>query len=131
MLSHEKCSCGRTLVKMAKPQGRSDDMLIIRGVNVFPSQIESVLLSFSETTPNYMLIVDRVNNSDTLEIQVELGEEMFKSDEVKHLLTLQSQISEKVKSTLGISAKITFVEPKTLARTEGKAKRTIDKRKLY
>ena len=78
-----------------------------------------------------MLIVDRVNNSDTLEIQVELGEEMFKSDEVKHLLTLQSQISEKVKSTLGISAKITFVEPKTLARTEGKAKRTIDKRKLY
>lgn len=131
MLSHEKCSCGRTLVKMAKPQGRSDDMLIIRGVNVFPSQIESVLLSFSETTPNYMLIVDRVNNSDTLEIQVELGEEMFKSDEVKHLLSLQSQISEKVKSTLGISAKITFVEPKTLARTEGKAKRTIDKRKLY
>ena len=131
MLSHGKCSCGRTLVKMAKPQGRSDDMLIIRGVNVFPSQIESVLLSFSETTPNYMLIVDRVNNSDTLEIQVELGEEMFKSDEVKHLLSLQSQISEKVKSTLGISAKITFVEPKTLARTEGKAKRTIDKRKLY
>jgi len=130
-LQRGKCSCGRTLVKMMKPRGRSDDMLIVRGVNVFPSQIESVLLSIGEMSPYYQLIVDRVNNLDTLEIQVELNESLFKSDSVRHLEELEKTIRRKIDSTLGISAKITFVEPKTLTRFEGKAKRVIDKRNLY
>jgi phenylacetate-CoA ligase len=130
VLSRKKCSCGRTLVKMLKPRGRSDDMLIIRGVNVFPSQIESVLLSLGNSTPHYQLIVDRVNNTDTLEIKVELTAEMF-SDTVKSLEEHERAIKSAVESTLGISAKITLVEPKTLTRFEGKAVRVIDNRKLH
>jgi phenylacetate-CoA ligase len=130
VLSRNKCSCGRTLVKMLKPRGRSDDMLIIRGVNVFPSQIESVLLSLGNSTPHYQLIVDRVNNTDTLEIKVELTAEMF-SDTVKSLEEHERAIKSAVESTLGISAKITLVEPKTLTRFEGKAVRVIDNRKLH
>lgn len=131
ILKRGECSCGRTLVKMMKPAGRSDDMLIIRGVNVFPSQIESVLLSLDgvDTAPYYQLIVDRVNNSDVLEIQVEISTEMF-SDTVKSLEEREHAIKTAVESTLGIAAKITLVEPKTIARAEGKAVRVIDKRKI-
>ena len=114
---------------MLKPKGRSDDMLIIRGVNVFPSQIESVLLSLGQTAPYYQMIVDRVNNTDTLEIQVEISPEMI-SDTVKSMEDLAKNISDAVHSTLGITAKIKLVEPKTIARSEGKAVRVIDKRKL-
>lgn len=128
ILKREKCSCGRTLIKMMKPAGRSDDMLIIRGVNVFPSQVESVLLQLGNTAPYYQLIVDRVNNTDTLEIQVEISPEMF-SDTVKSLEDQEKIIKSAVESTLGIAAKIRLVEPKTIQRTEGKAIRVIDKRK--
>ncbi len=129
VLEKGTCKCGRTLIKMLKPRGRSDDMLIIRGVNVFPSQIESVLLSMGNTTPNYLLIVDRVDNTDTLEIQVEISQEMF-SDEIKNLNEQENLIRHQVESTLGISAKIKLVEPKTIPRSEGKAVRVLDKRKL-
>lgn len=128
ILKREKCSCGRTLINMMKPAGRSDDMLIIRGVNVFPSQVESVLLQLGNTAPYYQLIVDRVNNTDTLEIQVEISPEMF-SDTVKSLEDQEKIIKSAVESTLGIAAKIRLVEPKTIQRTEGKAIRVIDKRK--
>ena len=128
ILKREKCSCGRTLIKMMKHAGRSDDMLIIRGVNVFPSQVESVLLQLGNTAPYYQLIVDRVNNTDTLEIQVEISPEMF-SDTVKSLEDQEKIIKSAVESTLGIAAKIRLVEPKTIQRTEGKAIRVIDKRK--
>lgn len=128
ILKREKCSCGRTLIKMMKPAGRSDDMLIIRGVNVFPSQVESVLLQLGNTAPYYQLIVDRINNTDTLEIQVEISPEMF-SDTVKSLEDQEKIIKSAVESTLGIAAKIRLVEPKTILRTEGKAIRVIDKRK--
>lgn len=128
ILKREKCSCGRTLIKMMKPAGRSDDMLIIRGVNVFPSQVESVLLQLGNTAPYYQLIVDRVDNTDTLEIQVEISPEMF-SDTVKSLEDQEKIIKSAIDSTLGISAKIRLVEPKTIQRTEGKAVRVIDKRK--
>ncbi len=124
------CSCGRTFVKMKKPMGRSDDMLIIRGVNVFPSQIESVLLSLGNTAPYYQIIVDRVNNTDTFEIQVEISPEMF-TDTVKNLEEQAKQIREAVHTTLGIQAKITLVEPKTIPRTEGKAVHVVDHRKLH
>ncbi|MBR6669331.1 MAG: phenylacetate--CoA ligase [Ruminococcus sp.] len=130
ILSREKCSCGRTLIKMKKPAGRSDDMLIIRGVNVFPSQIESVLLQLGNTAPYYKLIVDRVNNTDMLEIQVELSQEMF-SDTIRSLEEEEKRIKNAIDSTLGISAKITLVEPKSIERVEGKAVRVIDKRKLH
>ena len=113
---------------MMKPAGRSDDMLIIRGVNVFPSQVESVLLQLGNTSPYYQLIVDRVNNTDTLEIQVEISPEMF-SDTVKSLETQEKIIKDAVESTLGIAATIKLVEPKSLQRFEGKAVRVIDKRK--
>ena len=113
---------------MMKPAGRSDDMLIIRGVNVFPSQVESVLLQLGNTAPYYQLIVDRVNDTDTLEIQVEISPEMF-SDTVKSLEDQEKIIKSAVESTLGIAAKIRLVEPKTIQRTEGKAIRVIDKRK--
>lgn len=127
-LNYEKCKCGRTLVRMNKPQGRSDDMLIIRGVNVFPSQIESVLLSLGHQ-PYYQLIVDRKDNRDTLEILVEMSNEIF-ADAVKTVEKTAREIRNAVESTLGISAKITLVEPKTIERTVGKAVRVIDKRKL-
>lgn len=129
-LNYEKCECGRTNVRMNKVSGRSDDMLIIRGVNVFPSQIESVLLEIGQTAPHYLLIVDRVDNLDILEIWVEMTQSMF-SDEVKHIEEIERRIKKEVESTLGISAKVKLVEPKTIERSEGKAKRVIDKRKLY
>lgn len=128
ILKRNKCSCGRSLIKMMKPAGRSDDMLIIRGVNVFPSQVESVLLQLGNTSPHYQLIVDRVNNVDTLEIQVEISAEMF-SDKVKNIEEQESLIKSSVESILGISAKIKIVEPRTIPRSEGKAVRVIDKRK--
>uniref|UniRef100_A9A7P4 Phenylacetate--CoA ligase n=1 Tax=Methanococcus maripaludis (strain C6 / ATCC BAA-1332) TaxID=444158 RepID=A9A7P4_METM6 len=128
-LNYEKCECGRTLVRMNKCTGRSDDMLIIRGVNVFPSQIESVLLEMSETKPHYLLIVDRINNLDVLEVWVEVEDQFF-SDKISMLEQLSKKIKHNIESTLGISVKIKLVEPKTIERTEGKAKRVIDKRKL-
>jgi len=128
-LSHEKCSCGRTLVKMSRLRGRTDDMLIIRGVNVFPSQIESVLLSLGQGAPHYQMIVERVNNLDTLEVQVEMSDELF-SDQVKKLDAIEENISNAIYSTLGLSAKVRLVEPRTIARSEGKAKRVIDNRNL-
>ncbi|NLM49678.1 MAG: phenylacetate--CoA ligase [Clostridiaceae bacterium] len=129
VLHYEQCGCGRTSVRMEKPCGRSDDMLIIRGVNVFPSQIESVLLEMSNTAPHYLLVVDRINNLDTLEILVEMDEKMF-SDEVKNVEKYGEMIRNRIESVLGLNAKITLVEPKTIQRSEGKAKRVIDKRKL-
>lgn len=125
----DTCSCGRTLVRMEKCVGRSDDMLIIRGVNVFPSQVESVLLEMNETKPHYILIVDRVNNLDTLEIQVEVEDQFF-SDEIGELEDLQKRILHNIQSTLGISARIKLVEPRTIERSAGKAQRVIDNRKL-
>ncbi len=129
VLEKGTCACGRTLIKMLKPRGRSDDMLIIRGVNVFPSQIESVLLSMGSTTPNYQLIVDRVNNADTLEVRVEISQEMF-SDEVRVLNEQENLIREQIESTLGIAATVKLVEPKSIERSIGKAVRVIDKRKV-
>jgi phenylacetate-CoA ligase len=129
VLNAEKCSCGRTIVRMQKCLGRSDDMLIIRGVNVFPSQIEAVLLEMSETKPHYLLIVDRVDNLDILEVWVEVDGQFF-SDEIKKLEDLKKRIQHNIESTLGIGAQIKLVEPKTIERSEGKAKRVIDKRKL-
>jgi len=128
-LNYEKCACGRTLVRMEKCKGRSDDMLIIRGVNVFPSQIESVLLDMSETAPHYLLIVEREGNLDTLKLMVEVQEQFF-SDEIKQLEALRKKITHKIQSTLGISVDVKLVEPKTIERTAGKAKRVIDNRKL-
>jgi len=132
VLTRETCECGRTSVRMLKPQGRADDMLIIRGVNVFPSQIESVLLGISEVSPNYLLIVDRVDNTDRLEVQVELRAEAFaEMDGVRALEGLTKKISREIESTLGISAAVRLVEPKSVKRSEGKAVRVIDNRKLY
>ena len=128
-LHAEPCECGRTLVRMEKCVGRSDDMLIIRGVNVFPSQIESVLLEMSETKPHYLLVVDRENNLDTLEIRVEIEEQFF-SDEVKELEGLRKRIKANIASILGISATIRLVEPGTIERSMGKAQRVIDNRKI-
>ncbi len=129
VLSREKCSCGRTLVKMAKPMGRTDDMLIIKGVNVFPSQIEAGLLKMSNATPNYQIVVDRVGTTDTFEILVEVSPDMF-SDTVKTFEELQKKIAGDIHSMLGIRAKIKLVEPKSIPRSEGKAVRVVDKRKL-
>jgi len=128
-LHGETCECGRTLVRMEKCVGRSDDMLIIRGVNVFPSQVESVLLEMSETKPHYLLVVDRENNLDVLEIQVEIEEQFF-SDEIKELEGLRHRIKANIASLLGISATIRLVEPGTIERSMGKAQRVIDKRKI-
>ena len=127
-LTREKCACGRTTVRMAKPRGRSDDMLIIRGVNVFPSQVEHVLLSLN-MTPNYMIIVDRKNNLDIMEVQVEMMPDMF-SDTVKSLEATEKRIEAALQSTLNIHAKVRLMEPGTLPRSEGKAKRVIDNRKF-
>ena len=129
-LNYEPCECGRTHVRMCKPQGRSDDMMIIRGVNVFPSQIEEVLMKVTGgTMPNYQIIVDRVNNNDTLDVNVEMTEELF-SDDVKNIERLEKKITEEIRSVLGIGAKVHLVNPKTIARSEGKAKRVIDNRKI-
>ena len=127
-LNYENCECGRSLVRMSKVAGRSDDMLIIRGVNVFPSQIESVLLETSETAPHYVLIVDRHDNLDTLEVQVEMTPTML-SDEVRRIADVERKLRYEIESTLGIGAKVKLVEPKTIERSEGKARRVIDKRK--
>ncbi|MFR8002972.1 MAG: phenylacetate--CoA ligase family protein [Hydrogeniiclostridium sp.] len=129
VLTREKCSCGRTHVKMSKPMGRSDDMLIVKGVNVFPSQIETVLLNKGYPA-NYQILVDRVNNSDTLDVEVEMTPEMF-SDSVTAVSTREKELVDALKSMLGIYAKVKLVAPKTIARSEGKAVRIIDKRKLY
>ncbi len=128
-LDYDPCPCGRTNVRMAKIFGRSDDMLIIRGVNVFPSQVESVLLEIPEAKPHYMLIVDRQGAMDTLEIQVEVDEKFF-SDEIVQLNNIRNKIKHKVESVLGISVIISLVEHKTIKRSEGKAQRVIDKRKI-
>jgi len=129
VLSRKKCSCGRTLVKMAKPMGRSDDMMIIRGVNVFPSQIETVLIA-EGYAPNYIIEVDRVNNSDTLDISVEMKPEQF-SDKVKDMQDQERALATAIKTMLGINPKVHLVSPKSIARSEGKAVRVIDKRKLH
>ena len=129
VLTRKKCSCGRTHVKMSKPMGRSDDMLIIRGVNVFPSQIETVLLN-EGYTPNYQIIVDRVNNSDTLDINVELTPEQF-SDKVSETQAKEKTLEAAMRTMLGIGPKIHLVPPKSIVRSEGKAVRVIDKRKLH
>lgn len=129
VLSRKECSCGRTLVKMTKPMGRSDDMLIIKGVNVFPSQIESVLLKNGNATPNYQIVVDRVNNADTFEIKVELSDSMF-GDGIDTVDKLSAKLSADIHSILGIKAKLSLVAPKSIPRSEGKAVRVIDKRKL-
>ena len=128
-IEYGKCDCGRTFARMSKVTGRTDDMLIIRGVNVFPSQIESVLMDLGETAPHYQLIVDRVNNLDVLEIWVEMTHAMF-SDEVRRIEDLEKKIRKEIANTLGLSAKVKLVEPKSIERSEGKAKRVIDKRKL-
>ena len=128
VLSHEKCPCGRTHVKMCKPRGRTDDMLIIRGVNVFPSQIETVLLNLGYPA-NYQIIVDRVNNTDTLDVQVEMTPEMF-TDSLSEITQRQRQLVDGLRSMLGLTAKVTLVAPKTITRSEGKAVRVIDRRKI-
>ncbi len=128
VLSREKCPCGRTHVKMMKPKGRSDDMLIIRGVNVFPSQIETVLLN-NGYAANYQIIVDRVNHTDTLDVQVEMTPELF-TDNMGQIAKRQKELVEALRAMLGITAKVTLVAPKSIVRSEGKAVRVIDKRKI-
>ncbi|MBO4498556.1 MAG: phenylacetate--CoA ligase [Lachnospiraceae bacterium] len=128
-ITHEKCECGRTTARLSRFKGRSDDMLIIRGVNVFPSQVEAALLDISEVSPNYLMIVDRVDNLDTLEVQVEVDERFF-SDEIKELENLTKKITHVLQQALLIVPKVKLVEPRTLQRSEGKAVRVIDKRKL-
>ena len=127
-LTRKQCSCGRTLVKMSKPMGRSDDMLIIRGVNVFPSQIETVLINKGYSS-NYQIIVDRENHTDTLDIMVEMQPENF-SDSMTVLAKREKELVDALRSMLGIGAKVHLVAPKSIARSEGKAVRVIDKRKL-
>ena len=128
VLSHEKCSCGRTHVRMSKPMGRSDDMLIIKGVNVFPSQVETVLIEHGYS-PNYQLIVDRVNNSDTLDINVEMNPDMF-SDNLGEITAREKELVNALKGFLGIYTRVHLVAPKSIPRSEGKAVRLIDKRKI-
>ena len=128
VLSRKKCSCGRTLIKMAKPMGRTDDMLIIRGVNVFPSQIETVLLN-EGYEPNYQIVVDRVNNNDTFEVNVEMTADKF-TDKVAEIIGMEKALSAAMKTMLGINPAVHLVAPKSIARSEGKAVRVIDKRKL-
>ena len=129
VLSRKKCSCGRTLIKMAKPMGRSDDMMIIRGVNVFPSQIETVLLK-EGYEPNYQIILDRVGNTDTFDVNVEMTADML-SDTVGGITSRERALSDAMKVMLGINPKVHLVAPKSIVRSEGKAVRVIDKRKLH
>lgn len=126
-ITHEKCDCGRTLVRMQKPKGRTDDMLIIRGVNVFPSQVEHVILSCG-IEPNYLIVVDRKNNLDTMTVKIEMTDTMF-SDSVREIESMEQKIKTALMSTLNISSKVKLVEPRTLPRSEGKAKRVVDNRK--
>jgi phenylacetate-CoA ligase len=127
-LNREPCVCGRTHARLTRMSGRSDDMLIIRGVNVFPSQIESILMRIEGVEPHYLLVVDRFENLDTLEVQVEVDERLF-SDEIKVLQGLAQRIEKEIKDFLGVTSKVRLVEPKTIARSEGKAKRVIDNRR--
>jgi phenylacetate-CoA ligase len=128
-LTREQCDCGRTHVRMKKVSGRSDDMIIIRGVNVFPSQVESILLDMGETEPHYQLVVDRIGSLDTLQVLVEVSEQMF-SDQVRGLEILENKIRHEIDNLLSVSADVKLVEPKSIPRSEGKAQRVIDKRKL-
>ena len=128
-IDHSVCDCGRTSARISRFKGRVDDMLIIRGVNVFPSQVEAALIEVKEVTPHYMMIVDRVNNLDTLEIQVEVDQKYY-TDEVKAIEALTKKIAHIIQQALGVNAKIKIVEPQTLVRSEGKAVHVIDKRKL-
>ena len=121
------CKCGRTTTRMQKIAGRTDDMLIIRGVNVFPQQIEALLMENQNLSPNYQIIVDRVNNLDTLEVQVEMNETLF-ADEIRKLQSLESSIQKSIKEFLGVTTKVRLMEPHSIQRSEGKAKRIIDKR---
>ena len=127
-LIYEPCECGRTTVRMTKPCGRTDDMLIIRGVNVFPSQVESVLLNIEGVSPHYHITVDRVNNLDTMEVQVEMSPSLF-SDSVKVIQEKEKTIKQALLSTLNISVGVKLVSPKTISRSEGKANRVTDNRK--
>ncbi|MDR0232014.1 MAG: phenylacetate--CoA ligase [Dysgonamonadaceae bacterium] len=128
-LNYEQCACGRTSVRMGRILGRSDDMLIIRGVNVFPSQVESVICEMPELEPHYMLYVDRINNLDTFEVHVEVKEEFY-SDEMSKMIDLRKRIAHRLQSVLGIGPDIKLVEPRSIERSQGKAKRVIDKRKF-
>ncbi|MDX9872015.1 MAG: phenylacetate--CoA ligase [Clostridia bacterium] len=128
-LNPEPCACGRTHVRMKRISGRSDDMLIIRGVNVFPSQVESVLLEFGETAPHYLLVVDRQRDMDELEILVEISPQLF-SDKVRGLEELEGRLRARINSVLGISSRIKLVEPRSIPRSEGKSKRIVDKREI-
>ena len=128
-LYYGKCDCGRTTVRMEKITGRADDMLIIRGVNVFPTQIESVLLHYGEVAPHYMIYVDRVHNLDQIEVKIEMTQAFF-SDSVREIEQIERRLFQEIQSTLGLSAKITLVEPRSLPRHEGKAQRVIDRRNI-
>ena len=128
-LIYDKCECGRTAVRMGKILGRSDDMMIIRGVNVFPSQIESILLEFPEYEPYFLIEVDRVNNTDTFDIQVEVKPEFY-TDQVNELVRLRQRLTSRIQSVVGIQPAIKIVQPGTIERSTGKAKRAIDHRKF-
>ena len=128
-LHYDKCNCGRTLVRMDRILGRSDDMLIIRGVNVFPTQIESVILEMPEFEPHYLLIIDRKNNTDTMELKVEVREDAY-SDEINKMLALKKKLTSRLQSVLGLGVDVKLVEPRSIERSVGKAKRVIDNRKL-
>ena len=128
-LIYDKCECGRTAVRMGRILGRSDDMLIIRGVNVFPSQVESVILEMPEFEPHYLIVVDRVNNTDTFQIQVEVRQEFY-SDEMNKMIALKKKIANRMQSVIGLQPDIRIVEPRSIERSMGKAKHVIDNRKL-
>ena len=128
-LNYNKCDCGRTAVRMGKILGRSDDMMIIRGVNVFPSQVESILLEFPEYEPYFLIEVDRINNTDTFDIQVEVKPEFY-TDQVNELVRLRQRLSSRIQSVIGIQPNIKIVQPGTIERSTGKAKRAIDHRKF-
>lgn len=128
-ITYQRCSCGRTLPRISKIKGRTDDMLIIRGINVFPSQIEAVLLDVEGAQPHYLLVVDRIKGLDTLEVQVEVNEDIF-SDEIKKLQQLSETIKKEIESVLALVVDVKLVEPKTIERSMGKAKRVVDKRKI-
>ena len=129
-LEYEKCECGRTMARIQRFKGRSDDMLIIKGVNVFPSQVEAALLNVDGVTPNYFMTVDRVDNSDTLEVAVEV-EDRFFSDDMAELERLSQKVKAQLKSAIGLNAKIKLVEPNGLEHSQGKTVHVLDKRKLY
>ena len=128
-LMEGECACGRTAVRMGRIMGRSDDMLIIRGINVFPSQVESVILEMKEFEPQYMLVVDRAGNLDTLQVQVEVRRDFF-SDDIGRMLAMKKKLADRLKSVLSISADVRLMEPGSIERAQGKGKHVIDNRKL-